>query len=65
MNSSWIFDTARIDGTNDVELTLENGSTYCVENVSDSKLRDWRASDSAGTFFNQNVRNQHSVSVIG
>ena len=62
MNSSWIFDTARsATNSDDVIMTLENGKNYLVESVSDDTLRDWQQADSAGSYFNANIRAQHTV----
>lgn len=62
MKSSWIFDTARsATNSNDVIMTLENGNNYRVEGVPNDTLRDWQQADSAGSFFNANIRTQHTV----
>ena len=62
MKSSWIFDTARSATNSDnVIMTLENGNNYLVADVQDDTLREWQQADSAGSFFNANIRDQHIV----
>lgn len=62
MKSSWIFDTARSATNSDnVIMTLENGNNYIVADVQEDTLREWQQADSAGSFFNANIRDQHTV----
>ena len=60
MHSTWIHD-AEQNGDGSVTMTLENGNVYRVEDVPSATFRNWQAADSAGKFFNENIRGKTSV----
>lgn len=61
MDSTWIANSTRDDSTGNVTLETKNGSSYEVQGMSADTFEDWHNSESAGSYFNANIRGQYEI----
>jgi len=56
VDSTWIESLSRDSLSGNVEMTLKNGNTYRIENMSQDDFQSWADADSQGSHFNNSVR---------
>lgn len=50
--------------TNTMEIEFKSGGTYQYKDVSPEKYEEFKSSDSHGSFFHHNIRNQHHTTKL-
>lgn len=62
INSSAISSVGYNEDTQQLRITFTSGGTYTYYSVPKWKYEGLISASSAGTYFNENIRDQHSVS---
>ena len=60
MTSSWI-ESVSHDGADTVVMTLRNGTSYEISDISESTVNDWENADSAGRYHNSQIRGTYDA----
>ena len=61
MDSTWIANSTRDDNTGNVTLNTKSGKSYDIQGMSADTHNEFLGADSAGAFFNANIRGQYEI----
>ena len=61
MDSTWIANSTRDDSTGNVTLETKSGNSYDIQGMSADTHNEFVAAESAGTYFNANIRGQYEI----